>query len=125
MENAFELTNALKSKNTGKALRLLGNQLKHGEEPLKILGAIIWQFRFIWEVRHHFLQRIPTAQIARAMGTRPFVVEKALPFAEAFSQKELRKGFEILFQADRELKTTGREPERVLEGLILELGSAG
>ena len=124
LENVFNLTDALKSKNLGKALWLLANQLKHGEEPLKILGAIIWQFRFIWEVRHHMLRQLPAAQIARAMGSRPFVVEKAMPFAKAFSQQELRKNFEDLSHADRELKTTGREPDRVLEGLILKLCSA-
>ncbi len=125
LESVFDLTNALKSKNPGEALRLLANQLKHGEEPLKILGAIIWQFRFIWEVRHHLPRQLTAAQIARAMGSRPFVVEKAMPFAEAFSQRELKKGFKDLFQADRELKTTGREPVRILEGLILKLCSTG
>ena len=125
LESVFELTGALKSKNPGKALQLLGNHLKHGEEPLKILGAIIWQFRLIWEVKYHMLNKSSAQQIARAMDSRPFVVEKAMPFAELFSQRKLRKVFENLYQADMELKTSSREPEIVLEGLILKLCSTG
>ena len=45
VENAFSLTEALKEKKTEKALLLLQNQLDHGEDPIKILGLIAWQFR--------------------------------------------------------------------------------
>ena len=40
LENVFALTDALKTKNPEKALRLLNNQIDHGEEPIKILGTI-------------------------------------------------------------------------------------
>ena len=123
LENVFELTNAVKAKNHAESLRFLARQLHYGEEPLRILVAIIWQFRFIWEVQHYMKSRLSTAQIAKAMSVRPFVVEKALPFAKAFSQQELRAGFESLFEADRALKTSGGEPERIMEGLVLRLCS--
>ena len=123
LENVFELTKALKERNPIEALRLLGKQLHHGEEPLKILGAIIWQFRFIWEVKHHMQRRLPAEQIAKAMNSRPFIVEKTLPFAKGFSQRELRAGFGSLLEADWALKNSGGQPERIMKGLVLNLCS--
>jgi len=78
LENIFALTDALKTKNPETALRLLNNQIDHGEEPIKILGTIAWQFRMIWEVKHFQKQNLPSGQIAKAMGANPFVVDKAL-----------------------------------------------
>ncbi|MFQ5482207.1 MAG: DNA polymerase III subunit delta [Nitrospinaceae bacterium] len=68
LETVFALTDALRSKQTGRALEFLQNQLDHGEEPLKILGAMAWQFRLIWEVKHHQKQGAAPGRIAAVMG---------------------------------------------------------
>ena len=123
MENVFALTEALKEKNTEKALVLLHNQLEHGEEPVKILGMVAWQLRTIWEVKSYQDKKIPAGKIAQEMGAKPFLIEKAMRHTKNFSVAELKRGFENLFQADRELKTTGKDPEGVLETLVLRLCS--
>ncbi|MFQ5672940.1 MAG: DNA polymerase III subunit delta [Nitrospinales bacterium] len=123
LESVFSLTDALKKKDAAGALRLLRNQMAHGEEPLKIFGAVAWQFRLIWEVKHHLKRGMPRPRIAETMGTRPFLVDKAAGAAAHFSRADLRRAFDSLFRADRELKTTGKSPERVLEFLILNLCS--
>ena len=123
MENAFAITEALKGKNAGEALRLLHNQLRHNEEPLKILGTIAWQFRLIWEVKQYQRKKMSPAKIAEMMGTKPFIVEKAMKHTGNFTASQLRKGFDSLAQTDRELKTTGKNPRIVLESLILNLCS--
>jgi DNA polymerase-3 subunit delta len=120
-ENPFALTEALKEKNAQQALRLLHNQLDHGEEPLKILGTIVWQLRVIWEVKNYKAQKLPPAKIAEEMGARPFMVEKALKHTPNFSQQELIRSFKGLVQADRKLKTSGQSPQGILESLILNL----
>ncbi|MEC7640917.1 MAG: DNA polymerase III subunit delta [Nitrospinota bacterium] len=123
LENVFVLTDALKNKKAASAIQLLRNQLEHGEEPLKVFGAIAWQFRFIWEVKHYQQRGMPTQQIAREMGTKPFLVDKAARYAAQFSREALRRGFDSLFQSAWELKTSAKAPERVLESLILSLCS--
>lgn len=121
MESVFDLTDALKEKNADRALRILRNQLEHGEEPVKVLGMIAWQFRLIWEAKHYQKQRMPRPQIAKQMGAKPFVVDQALRFAGNFSEDHLRRSFQSLSDADLELKSTGRAPEGILESLILKL----
>ena len=121
LETVFSLTDALKNKNPHKALQLLQNQLDHGEEPIKILGTIAWQFRVIWEVKHYQQRNIPSGQIAKAMGANPFVVEKALQHTKRFSIQQLRRSYSQLTQADRSLKSTSQDPVAVMQTLILGL----
>lgn len=120
-ENPFALTEALKEKNAQQALALLHNQLGHGEEPLKILGTIVWQLRVIWEVKTYQAQKLPPQKIAEAMGAKPFMVEKAMKHTRNFSHGELIRSFKGLVQADRLLKTTGQSAQGILESLILSL----
>ena len=121
LENVFALTNALKTKNPEKALRLLNNQIDHGEEPIKILGTIAWQLRMIWEVKHYQQKNLPSGQIAKVMGAHPFMVEKALQHTRRFSTQQLRSGYLELVKADRNLKSTTKDPTAVMQTLILNL----
>ncbi len=120
-ENVFELTDALKTKNASVAIQILRNQLRHGEEPLKILGTIIWQYRLIWEVKYYKDNKTPIQTAAGLMGAKPFMIEKAASYCGKFSVEDLRKAFKSLFRADRELKTSSGSPELIMEALILRL----
>ena len=120
-ENVFALTEALKTKNPETALRLLNNQINHGEEPIKILGTIAWQFRMIWEVKHYQKKNLPSGQIAKIMGANPYVVDKALQHTGRFSTKQLRTGYLELAKADRSLKSTSQDPLAVMQTLVLNL----
>ena len=125
LENVFDLTDALKAKNPVRALSILRNHLEHGEQPVKLLGMIGWQFRLIWEVKHHQTTGTPPSRIAQKMGIAPFQAEQALRYTGKFSEGQLREGFRSLFQADRELKGSGKAPKGILETLVLRLCSAG
>ena len=121
LEKVFALTDALKTKNPEKALRLLNNQIDHGEEPIKILGTIAWQLRMIWEVKHYQQKNLPSGQIAKVMGAHPFMVEKALQHTRRFSTQQLRSGYLELVKADRNLKSTTKDPTAVMQTLLLNL----
>lgn len=123
LENVFAMTDALNAKNVGQAIKLLRNQMDHGEEPVKVLGTIIWQFRTIWTVKHYQEKKIQPRLIAEKMGARPFMVDKALKYTRNFTRPHLRNCFRNFFHADRELKTTGKNPEGILEALVLKLCS--
>ena len=125
LEKIFDLTDALKTKNPSRALRILRNHLEHGEQPLQLLGMIAWQFRMIWEAKHHQTTGTPPSRIAQKMGIAPFQAEQALRYTGKFNEQQLREGFRSLFRADRELKGSGKAPEGILETLVLNLCSAG
>ena len=120
-ENVFALTEALKTKNPETALRLLNNQIDHGEEPIKILGTIAWQLRIIWEVKYYQKKNMPSSQIAKVMGANPYVVDKALQHTGRFSTEKLRTGYLELVKADRSLKSSSQDPLAVMQTLVLNL----
>ncbi len=124
LENIFSLTDALKNKNPHKALLILKNYLDNGEEPIKIMGTIAWQFRVIWEVKHYQQRNISSGQIAKAMGANPFVVEKAMQHTKKFSTQQLRLSYLQLAKADRSLKSSSQNPLAIMQTLILRLTSA-
>ena len=121
MENVFALTEALKEKKSDKALRLLKNQLDHGEDPIKVLGLIAWQYRTLWEVSYYQAKKLGVREIAKKIGANPFLVEKALQHTQNFNQATLKNGIKSLFEADRELKTSGKDYEGTMEYLLLKL----
>ena len=123
VENAFLLTEALKEKKTESALLLLRNQLDHGEDPIKILGLIAWQFRTLWEVKHYQAQKYGVQKIAEKMGAKPFLVEKAMQYTKNFDLSNLQKGMKCLLETDRKLKTSGKDPQGALETLLLQICS--
>ena len=84
---------------------------------------IAWQFRLIWEVKHHQTTGTPPSRIAQKMGIAPFQADQALRYTGKFSEGQLREGFRSLFKADRELKGSGKAPEGILETLVLRLCS--
>jgi DNA polymerase-3 subunit delta len=122
-EDAFLFMDALKEKKAEKALLLLQNQLGHGEDPIKILGLIAWQFRTLWEVKHYQAQKYGVQKIAKQMGAKPYSVEKAMQHTKNFNRSKLRECMKFLFEADRELKTSGRDPQGTLETLLLRICS--
>jgi DNA polymerase III subunit delta len=123
LEDVFALTKALAEKNLDEAVKILQNQLTHGEDPIKILGAITWQFRMIWEVKSCQAQGIHSGQIAKKIGAHPFAIEKALQYARKFSNQQLRCCYSELVQADRRLKTSSNK-EGAMETLIINLSQA-
>jgi len=123
MESAFMLIDALKGKKLETALRILKSNIKHGEEPIKTLGLISWQFRMIWEVKCGLSRRWSIAETAKKMGANSFMVEKAAASARQYSDKELQNSFRFLRQADRELKSTGKNPEGIMKNLLWNLCS--
>lgn len=123
MKNAFSLIEALKEKETEEVLLLLRNQLDHGEDPIKILGLIAWQFRTLWEVKHYQARKYSVQKIAEQMGAKPFIIEKTLKYTKNFNQSKLRNGMQYLFEADRQLKTSGKDSHGVLETLLLRICS--
>jgi len=50
----------------------LQKQLGQGEDPIKILGLIAWQFRTLWEVKHYQDEKYGVQKIAKQMGVNHF-----------------------------------------------------
>ncbi|MFM8552359.1 MAG: DNA polymerase III subunit delta, partial [Nitrospiraceae bacterium] len=103
--SVFDLTGAIGAQNRLQALRILARNLEAGEDPLRILGALAWQYRKIWKAKE-----------------QPKQWGKESDLGRFFSEARLRSAFERFTETDSKLKgASGGSKARVLETLLLDL----
>jgi DNA polymerase III subunit delta len=115
----WELAGMLASRQGKEALEFLERLLRDGEEPLPMLGAILWMYRKVIEASE-VKSALNGFQAARVLGMRPEQAEMALQSARKISKTQLLAGLQVLQRADNRLK---EEARTLLEFMISELTS--
>ena len=119
----FDLTDALAQRNRTLALNLLHELLADGMHPLAMLPTITSQVRNLLLVKELASSGLRAQQIASAMGSPPFLVEKALRNISKFSSKQLEHTYHQLLETDAALKRSRLTPEMALDFLVVNLGN--
>jgi DNA polymerase-3 subunit delta len=119
----FDLTDALAQRNRTLALNLLHDLLADGQHPLALLPTITSQVRNLLLVKELASSGLRAAQIASAIGSPPFVVEKALRNVNKFSIAQLEHTYRQLLDTDAALKRSRLTPEMALDLLVVNFGN--
>lgn len=114
----FSMIDAVSQKQIGKALQLVGEQLKSGEHPLKLVSLLARQVRLMWQAREMANEGSGSREIAERLGLVPFIGEKLLKQSKNFTTDILKQATIALATADYELKS-GRANKSVLEEIII------
>lgn len=124
--SVFDLSAAIGAKDPGRALRILARNLEAGEQPLRMLGALIWQYRRLWKARALLDSGTPEGELSRAIGIPPFRVREFVGQVRMFTDAQLRTAFQLFLETDSALKG-GRAlpPKGILKDLILRLCREG
>lgn len=118
----FDLTDALAQRNRTEALNLLHDLLADGQHPLALLPTITSQVRNLLLVKELAADGLRAAQIASALGSSPFVIEKALRNIGKFSIAQLENTYRRLLDTDAALKRSRLTPEMALDLLVVNFG---
>lgn len=118
----FDLTDALAQRNSTQALNLLHDLLADGQHPLALLPTITSQVRSLLLVKELAASGLRAAQIASALGSPPFVVEKTLRNVGKFSTAQLENTYRRLLDTDAALKRSRLTPEMALDLLVVQFG---
>lgn len=120
--SVFDLSGAIIQGRVSQALLIVEKTLEAGEAPLRILGALLWQYRRLWKARDGLNRRVNEAAVAKSLGITSFrhgeffaLVKRAPPahFPEAF------RAFSV---TDRALKgAAAASPHRIMHALIMDL----
>jgi DNA polymerase-3 subunit delta len=117
--SVFDLTLAIGSRNHGRALTILARNLEAGEASLRILGALVWQYRRLWKIKNLLEQGGREAEAARTLRMDPY---KVSAFLAQFSQLHLTESFALFLKVDSKLKgESSGSGKRILEELLFEL----
>lgn len=113
----FKTIEAIANKNKKKALSLLYNHIKKGDNCLYLLSMISYQFKNLIILKELSDKKLPLQKSKLSF----FVIQKSTPLLEKFSLKELKKIYHKLFEIDTFIKIGKIEPEAGLELLIAEI----
>jgi DNA polymerase-3 subunit delta len=122
--SGFELVRATAEGRLAQALRLGQELLGRGEDPLRILGALSWQY--VRVARAWALLRddplLGEGGLAKALGLHPLAAKQVLLLAKGMSGEAVGRALEILLEAEQAAKT-GKDPRLALERAVVGLCS--
>ena len=121
VESIFELTDHIGNRNLVGSFIVLSQLLQSGEAPLRILAMIARHFRMIMKACSCFDQRMSPEKVRSHLKVREFVWVKLLPQAQKFSQSQLERCFQRLWEADLSLKSQRIPGKIIMEQLIADL----
>lgn len=120
--SGFDLVRSTTEGKPAQAFKYARELLERGEDPLRILGALSWQYVRVakaWAL----LQDDPMmgeGMAASALGMHPYAAKQTLLIAKKMSGERAQKALEILMEAEEAAKT-GKDMRLALERAIVAL----
>ena len=120
--DSFAMLGAATAGQSAEALGQLRRLLAGGEDPFKLLGAVVWQYSLV--ARCVALQaggaRVNGVQAAARLNVKPYPAKKALEVARRLSEAKIRAHLGRILEADQGMKR-GLDAGAVLERLMVQL----
>lgn len=120
--SVFDLAGAISRKNHGLALSIVAKNLEVGEAPLRILGALIWQYRRLYGAKEGLVRGRSRGELAKLLGIPPFRQQDFFVLVGRFSVLHFPEAFRLFRETDWALKGgAAGKPRRILDSLIFSL----
>ncbi|MDT7043315.1 DNA polymerase III subunit delta [Candidatus Nitronereus thalassa] len=120
--SVFDLAGAIAAKNPSHALTIVEKNLEAGEAPLRILGALLWQYRRLWKAKDELARGGNESKVARSLGLPPFRQREFFTVVQRFSLSHFSKAWKVFAETDSFLKGgAAGSPHRVFHSLVFAL----
>ena len=120
--SVFDLAGAIAARNPSQALMIVEKNIEAGEAPLRILGALLWQYRRMWKAKDGLAQGMNEAKVARALGLPPYRQGEFFALVKRFSLSHFTEAWDVLAETDSSLKGgAAGSPHRVFHSLVFAL----
>jgi DNA polymerase III subunit delta len=116
----WNLVDAIGQRRGPQALREL-HKLLETAAPIYILSMIVRQYRLLLLVKEQLQARASEADIARALGQKPYIIGKISAQARGFDLAALERIYRRLLDYDVDIKTGQIEPAAALDTLVAAL----
>lgn len=87
---SFSITDAISSRQKGKAIHLLYKYSTSGQDFNSLFGALVYQFRNLVMVRDLMDKKATYSEAAKKLNLHPFVFRKSYDMASHFNAQELK-----------------------------------
>ena len=124
--SVFDLSGAIIQGQVSHALLIVEKILEAGEAPLRILGALLWQYRRLWKAKDGLSRRVGETAVAKSLGITPFRQGEFFAMVKRAPLAHFPEAFQAFSATDRALKgAAAGSPHRIMHALIMDLcGSA-
>jgi DNA polymerase III subunit delta len=119
--NVFELCNAVGEGSRDRALTVLSSMMGAREPGVRIVAMLTRHVRQLWTANGLLARRMNKFDLAQALGIPPFFVDGIEAQAKRWDANAFSRMHAALFEADKALKSSRLEDDRILEQLVLEL----
>jgi DNA polymerase-3 subunit delta len=123
---AFDVARAVTAKDRDRALSLLRGialAARHSA-PETVIGALNWRFKLLWKGKRLLSLYRDRDRVLDELRIRREEREAFFSQASGIRMSDLKRGFRLLVNADRAIKTGRSGHEAVLEQLVLRLCGA-
>lgn len=112
------LTDAIGAGDRIKALEIFERLLGQGEDPVRMISLIIWQYRQLIQILYVVNMGKPASQISKDLKINPYVVKKALGYAGSLNFDRLKIIYDKLVDIDYGVKTSTLDPRFAITLLL-------
>jgi DNA polymerase-3 subunit delta len=117
----FDLQHAIGKKNIGEALRIVKRMIETGETPQLSIVMLTRYFNLVWKVQDMLKHGESESDIITATRISPYYFKEYAEAARRFSSSQIENSFEVLLDADVQLKSTSPDPSHLMEMLVYTL----
>lgn len=120
--DSFAMLGAATAGRPGEAVGQLRRLLASGEDPFKLMGAVVWQYSLVARCVALLQEegRVTEAAAAQRLGVKPYPAKKALDVARRLNEAKIRAHLARILDADLAMKR-GLDAGVTLERLIVQL----
>jgi DNA polymerase III subunit delta len=119
----YELQEVMGLKNCKQALSMLENMLQNDMEPIYIVYMLVSYFQQLWKILVLLNRNLsPNEIMQRYMNdTNSFFREKMMKAARNYSIPQIRRVFDLLMQADTDLKSVSTQKNVIMDLLFYKI----
>lgn len=120
--DSFAMLGAATTGRPGEAVTQLRRLIASGEDPFKMMGAVVWQYSLVARCVALTQEegRVTEGTAAQRLGVKPYPAKKALEVARRLNEAKIRAHLSRILDADLAMKR-GLDPAMTLERLIVQL----
>ncbi len=120
--SVFDLSGAIAQGNDAKALLILKKNLEADEPALRVLGALLWQYRRLWKAKDGLSRGVGEAAVAQSLGLNPYGQREFFAVVRRIPPAHFPETFAAFAETDRALKGgAANSPHRIMHALIFRL----
>ena len=120
--DSFAMLGAATSGRPAEALAQLRRLLASGEDPYRLMGAVVWQYSLVARTVALLQggERVTEALAAQRLNVKPYPAKKALEVARRLNEPKIRAHLGRILEADQAMKR-GLDAGAVMERLMVQL----